>query len=141
MVIGSRYVKGGGTLHCGLGRRILSRGANLVARLALGLRAYDCTAGFRCYRREVLEAIDLDSIFSDGYSFLVEMLYRCQRLDCRIGEVPIIFEDRRHGTSKISRQEILKAMVTIFRLALDRSGYISLPIAQPKGERAEKWNM
>lgn len=140
LVIGSRYVAGGGTFHCGLGRRILSRGANLVARFALGLRAHDCTAGFRCYRREVLEAIDFDSIFSDGYSFLIEMLYRCQRLDCRIGEVPIIFEDRRHGTSKISRQEILKAIATVFCLALDRSGYVSLPLTQPRRERAERWN-
>ncbi len=140
VVIGSRYVPGGGTLDCSLPRRILSRGANLVARLALGLRAQDCTAGFRCYRREVLEAIDLDSIFSDGYSFLVEMLYCCQRLDCRIGEVPIIFEDRHHGASKISRREILKAMVTVFRLALDRFGYVSLPFAPPRRKRAGKWN-
>jgi len=120
LVIGSRYVKGGGTLKCGIPRRILSRVANLFARLTLGLAAHDCTAGFRLYRREVLESIPLDEIFSDGYSFLVEMLYRCQKQGSRIAEVPIIFEDRRHGTSKISRQEIFRAIYTVFRLSRER---------------------
>lgn len=117
LVIGSRYVNGGGTLHCGVGRRVLSRTANIFAKVALGLKANDCTAGFRCYRREVLQAIDLDQIFSDGYSFLVEMLYKCQQRGYRVGEVPIIFEDRRRGTSKISRQEIFKAVYTVLRLS------------------------
>jgi len=117
LVIGSRYVTGGGTLHCSLKRRALSRGANTFARLMLGLRASDCTAGFRCYRREVFASIDLDTIFSNGYSFLIEMLYRVQRKGWTIGEVPIVFEDRRFGTSKISRQEVYRAMVTVLRLS------------------------
>jgi len=117
LVIGSRYVTGGGTLHCSLKRRALSRGANTFARLMLGLRATDCTAGFRCYRREVFASIDLDTIFSNGYSFLIEMLYRVQRKGWTIGEVPIVFEDRRFGTSKISRQEVYRAMVTVLRLS------------------------
>jgi dolichol-phosphate mannosyltransferase len=117
VVVGSRYVQGGGTRYCSLKRRLLSRGANGFARLMLGLEARDCTAGFRCYRRRALEAIDLDAILSDGYSFLVEMLYQCQRRGYRIAEVPIIFEDRRHGVSKISRQEIFKAIYTVLRLA------------------------
>jgi len=120
LTIGSRYVPGGGTRDWGLGRRCLSRGANLVARLALGLPARDCTAGFRCYRRSLLERIDLDSIRSNGYSFLVEMLWYCGRAGCRVGEVPIIFENRRLGASKISRQEIARAMMTVARLALRR---------------------
>ncbi|MFQ6000659.1 MAG: polyprenol monophosphomannose synthase [Anaerolineae bacterium] len=118
LVIGSRYVDAGGTLNCTLARRALSRSANIFARIALGLRAHDCTAGFRCYRREVLESIDLDTIFSDGYSFLIEMLYRSQKMGHKIEEVPIIFEDRRRGASKISRGEILKALYTVIRLSL-----------------------
>jgi len=120
LVIGSRYVDGGGTLNCTWKRRALSHGANAFARVMLGLRATDCTAGFRCYRRDVLSSIDLDSIFSNGYSFLIEMLYRVQREGCTVGEVPIIFEDRRFGASKISKQEVYRAMVTVVRLSADR---------------------
>jgi len=118
--IGSRYVDGGGTVNCNLWRRFLSTLGNTVARLILGLKASDCTAGFRCYRRQVLEVIDLDSIFSSGYSFLVEMLYQCQQLGYRVGEVPIVFENRRQGASKISRSEILKATYTVLRLGWER---------------------
>lgn len=120
VVIGSRYVPGGGSRNCTWKRILLSRGANMAARLALGLRAEDATAGFRLYRREVLESIPLDEIFSSGYSFLVEMLFLCQRRGWQIGEVPIIFEDRRKGTTKISRNEVLKAQYTIARLFLRR---------------------
>ncbi|TEU11591.1 MAG: polyprenol monophosphomannose synthase [Anaerolineales bacterium] len=118
--IGSRYVDGGGAVNCNLWRRFLSRMGNTVARLTLGLKASDCTAGFRCYRRQVLEAVDLDTIFSSGYSFLVEMLYKCQQLRYRIGEVPIVFENRRQGVSKISRNEIWKAAYTVLRLGWER---------------------
>lgn len=120
VVIGSRYVDGGGTKNWGLWRRVLSRGANTFARLVLGLKARDCTAGFRCYRREVLESIELDEIFSDGYSFLIEMLYRCQRRGWEIGEVPIIFEDRCRGASKISQREVFKALHTVLYLGWQR---------------------
>lgn len=116
MVIGSRYVAGGGQENCTWKRVVLSRGANAVARLLLGLKAKDATAGFRLYRREVLESIPLDQIFSSGYSFLVEMLFMVQRRGWQVGEVPIIFEDRRKGKTKISRQEVLKAQYTVFRL-------------------------
>jgi dolichol-phosphate mannosyltransferase len=116
LVIGSRYVRGGGTRFCSWRRRLLSWGANAFAKLMLGLPARDCTAGFRCYHRQVLQSINLDDIFSDGYSFLTEMIYRTKRRGWRVGEVPIIFEDRRHGTSKISRREILAAMYTVLRL-------------------------
>ena len=116
LVIGSRYVAGGGAEQCTLWRIALSRGANLFAKVMLGLEAHDCTAGFRCYRREVLERIDLDRILSEGYSFLIEMLYRVQRAGFRVGEVPICFRNRRHGASKISRAEIARAMATVMRL-------------------------
>jgi dolichol-phosphate mannosyltransferase len=120
VIIGSRYVPGGGSRNCSWKRIALSKGANLFARSLLGLRAHDVTAGFRLYRHEALETIPLDQIFSNGYSFLIEMLFLCQRRGWQVGEVPIIFEDRRMGTTKISRQEILKAQYTVFRLFLRR---------------------
>jgi glycosyltransferase involved in cell wall biosynthesis len=119
LVIGSRYVRGGAVLYP-LHRRMLSRGANALARLTLGLRARDCTAGFRLYRRAVLESIDLDGIFSNGYSFLVEMLFAVQQRGWTIVEVPIIFEDRKYGYSKISQNEIFKAAYTCMRLLARR---------------------
>lgn len=118
LVIGSRYVRGGGAEGCTLPRIALSRGANLFARALLGLEASDCTAGFRCYRRAVLERIDLDRILSEGYSFLIEMLYRVQQAGFRVGEVPITFANRRRGASKISRREVVRAMGTVLRLRL-----------------------
>jgi glycosyltransferase involved in cell wall biosynthesis len=136
VVIGSRYVAGGGSHNCSWRRIALSRGANLFARTLLGLRARDVTAGFRLYRREVLESIPLGQIFSSGYSFLIEMLFLCQRRGWSIGEVPIIFEDRRKGTTKISRQEIFKAQYTVLRLFWRRlrggePRRPSVPIASP----------
>lgn len=116
LVIGSRYVRGGGTRFCTLPRKLLSWGANAFAKAILGLRARDCTAGFRCYRRELLERVALDEIFSEGYSFLIEMLYRTERLGYRVGEVPIIFENRRRGASKVSRKEIYRSLYTVLRL-------------------------
>lgn len=120
VVIGSRYVSGGGQRNCTWKRVLLSKGANFVARSLLSLQAKDATAGFRLYRREVLESIPLDQIFSSGYSFLVEMLFLCQRRGWQIGEVPIIFEDRRKGQTKISRNEVIKAQYTLLRLFLRR---------------------
>jgi glycosyltransferase involved in cell wall biosynthesis len=119
--IGSRYIPGGGvTANWGLHRRFFSWGANHFARLMLGLEAHDCTAGFRCYRREVLQSINLDRIFSNGYSFLIEMMYKCQRLGYTFGETPILFENRHKGDSKVSREEIYKAMYTVLRLSASR---------------------
>ena len=120
LVIGSRYVSGGDTAGCTLPRKMLSWGANAIAKTALGLQAMDCTAGFRCYRRQVLESINLDAIRSNGYSFLVEMLYRCQHRGWHVAEVPILFENRRRGASKISKQEVFRAMQTVLRLAKER---------------------
>ncbi len=120
VVIGSRYVSGGGSLNCTWKRVMLSKMANMTAKTLLGLKAKDTTAGFRLYRREVLASIPLERIFSSGYSFLMEMLFMCQRRGWQIGEVPIIFEDRRKGQTKISRQEVFKAQYTVFRLFLRR---------------------
>lgn len=114
--IGSRYVRGGGTKNWGIHRIILSRCANLFAKFMLGLKSNDNTAGFRAYRRRVLETINLDTIISNGYSFLVEMIYRCQKANFTVGESPIIFVDRTEGKSKISKNEIFKAIKTILKL-------------------------
>jgi dolichol-phosphate mannosyltransferase len=120
VAIGSRYVPGGGIKNWGFERRFLSWGANRFARTLLSLQAHDCTAGFRCYRREVLLNIGLDQIFSNGYSFLLEMIYKCQQRGFTIGEIPIIFANRELGVSKISRHEICKAMYTVLRLGSSR---------------------
>jgi glycosyltransferase involved in cell wall biosynthesis len=117
LAVGSRYVRGGGTNGCTLSRKLLSWGANAFARFMLGLHAHDVTAGFRCYRREVLEQVGIHAIKADGYSFLIEMLYRIQRQGWRVGESPILFENRRQGVSKISQDEIFKAVWTVLRLA------------------------
>ncbi len=120
ITIGSRYIPQGRVVNWGPQRRFLSWGANFFARTVLGLKARDCTAGFRCYHREVLLNINLDRIFSNGYSFLVEMLYKCQRQGYSVGEIPIIFANRERGQSKISQREIYKAMYTVARLSLTR---------------------
>lgn len=120
LVIGSRYAPGGSNPDFPLYRRVLSQSANLIARTLLGLHARDATAGFRCYRREVLETLPLETIFSSGYSFLVEMLFLVQQAGFKVAEVPICFEDRRKGLSKISQQEIFRAGYTVFRLMFRR---------------------
>ncbi len=127
LAIGSRYVPGGGVRLWGWHRRLLSRGANLFARTMLGLHAHDCTAGFRCYRAHVLETVDPRSIRADGYSYLLEMLWRVQKAGFSITETPIVFTDRRRGASKISQAEILHAAGTVFRLAFSHPGQASKP--------------
>lgn len=122
LLIGSRYVNGGGTVNWVLKRKVISRCANTYAKFFLGLKANDCTAGFRCYRRELLSKINFDSVYSSGYSFLVEMLYRCQRAGARVGESPIIFKDRVKGETKISPAEMKKALWTVLWFSLDRFG-------------------
>ena len=120
LVIGSRYVMGGGTSGWGLHRRLLSEGANVFARGMLGLKVRDCTAGFRCYTAAALRRIDFTSVLAEGYSFQVEMLFRILKSGGRVAEIPIIFEERRHGRSKISRTEVFKAIGTVMRLSRER---------------------
>ncbi|MGI9080778.1 MAG: polyprenol monophosphomannose synthase [Thermoleophilaceae bacterium] len=102
LVLGSRYVEGGGVTDWGLTRRLISRGGSLYARLVLGVPVQDLTGGFKCFRREVLEALDLSSVGTDGYGFQIEMTYRAIRAGFRVREVPILFRDRRVGASKMS---------------------------------------
>lgn len=116
LVIGSRYVTGGAVVGSPPFRKFISYAANALAHRLLGVEARDCTAGFRCYRRQVLETINLDAIFSSGYSFLIEMAFYCQRAGFRIGEVPITFVNRTEGASKINRREIYRAFYTLVRL-------------------------
>ena len=120
VVIGSRYIPGGRIVNWPLRRRMLSRFANVYIRIVTRLRARDCTSGYRCWRREALAALPLDRFISDGYSFLVEMLYVASRRGCRIGEVPITFVERRQGESKLSRAVLLESAITPWRLIATR---------------------
>jgi dolichol-phosphate mannosyltransferase len=110
LVIGSRYVPGGGVTDWGPIRRFISRGGSSYARLALGLPIQDLTGGFKCFRREVLEAINLETIEARGYAFQVETTYRAIRAGFRVVEIPIVFKDRADGTSKMSRSIVAEAI-------------------------------
>jgi dolichol-phosphate mannosyltransferase len=118
LALGSRYVEGGGTENWGLGRRIVSWGGSFYARVLLGVRVRDLTGGFKCYRREVLEAIDLDAIHAKGYAFQIEGTYRTLRKGFRVVEVPIRFVDRTAGHSKMSRAIVLEAVARVPALRL-----------------------
>jgi dolichol-phosphate mannosyltransferase len=119
LVLGSRYVAGGGVSDWGPMRRAVSRGGSSYARRVLGVRVRDLTGGFKCFRREVLEAIDLDAISARGYAFQVEMTYRAIRQGFRVTEVPIVFRERRVGTSKMDPSIVAEA---VWRLPLLRFG-------------------
>jgi dolichol-phosphate mannosyltransferase len=110
LAIGSRYVPGGGVTDWGAIRRFISRGGSAYARVALGLPVRDLTGGFKCFRRVVLETIDLDTIEARGYAFQVETTYRAIKSGFRVVEVPIVFKDRRDGTSKMSKSIVAEAM-------------------------------
>jgi len=118
LVLGSRYVEGGGTRNWGLVRRFISRGGSLYAQVLLQLGIRDLTGGFKCYRRKVLETIDLDAISSLGYAFQIETTYRALRGGFRVVEVPITFADREVGGSKMSKTIVLEAIwkVPLLRL-------------------------
>lgn len=120
VVIGSRYVAGGGTENWGLGRRLLSRGGSLYARTVLGLQVRDMTAGFIGWKRAALVAIDIDSLTSNGYSFQIETKVRALRAGLRLVELPIVFVDRRVGQSKMSRAIVLEAVAKVWRLRWQR---------------------
>jgi dolichol-phosphate mannosyltransferase len=116
VVIGSRYVPGGAILNWPARRRLLSRLANFYIRQITQLNARDCTSGYRCWRRDALAAMPLDRFISDGYSFLVEMLFVAAGRGSRIAEVPITFVERRQGESKLSRAVLLESALTPWRL-------------------------
>jgi len=118
LVLGSRYVAGGAVAHWGLVRRAISRCAAVYTALFLHMGVHDPTGGFKCFRRRVLETIDLDAIGSQGYAFQIETTYRAKRAGFSVAEVPIRFADREHGRSKMSRAIVLEAMwrVPLLRL-------------------------
>jgi dolichol-phosphate mannosyltransferase len=116
--LGSRYCPGGAVSGWGWPRRFLSWGANVYCRALLGLDVNDCTSGFRCYTRSVLEAIGLERVISDGYSFQIEMIYLAARKGFKVTEVPILFEDRRAGASKVTRGEIVTDFLSVIKMRL-----------------------
>jgi len=120
IVIGSRYVPGGAIVNWPRRRRLLSRFANLYVRVITRMAAHDCTSGYRCWRRDTLASLPLDRFVSDGYSFLVEMLFVASIRGARIAEVPITYVERRLGQSKMSRAVILESAITPWRLAATR---------------------
>jgi len=120
LALGSRYVPGGGVTDWGALRRFISRGGSEYARLVLSLPVHDLTGGFKCFRREVLEAIELDSVRSQGYAFQVELTYRASRAGFRVVEIPIVFRNRRVGTSKMSWRIAVEAMWLVPELRLRR---------------------
>jgi len=120
VVLGSRYLNGVTVVNWPLRRLVLSVGANIYARLVTGMPIKDSTGGFKCFRRHVLEALPLDRIRSDGYSFQIEMNYHCWKRGFRIKEIPILFVDRQVGVSKMSKRIILEAMWVVWSLRLRR---------------------
>ncbi len=121
LVLGSRNVAGGGTVNWGILRKIISRGGSFYARTILGLSVRDLTGGFKCFRREVLEAIDRAAVHSSGYGFQIELTYRAVRRGFRVQEVPIIFADRRVGKSKMSGKIVLEALWMVWKLRFGSS--------------------
>lgn len=119
LVLGSRNVPGGGVEGWGLGRHLLSKGGSLYSRSILGLPIRDLTSGFKAWRRDVLTAIDLGALRSEGYSFQIEMTWRAIRRGFSVREVPIVFVDRRAGESKMSRKIFLEAVVMVWKLRFE----------------------
>lgn len=116
VVLGSRYRPGGGVRNWPLSRYLMSSGVNVISRVMLGLWANDVSGGYRCYRTAMLKKLDLNGIWSKGYSFQEELLYRCKRVGAKLAEVPIIFEDRRAGASKVNLKESVRSLATLLAL-------------------------
>jgi dolichol-phosphate mannosyltransferase len=120
VMIGSRYVPGGGVEGWPIHRRMMSKGVNLYARCLLGIKPKDCSGAYRCYRVETLARLDFDAVRSRGYSFQEEILWHLRRAGARMGETPIVFADRQYGSSKINSGEAFGAVWIIFKLGLGR---------------------
>lgn len=118
LVIGSRYVSGGGTEGWGLARQAISRGGGLYSRLVLGIQVRDLTSGFKCFRRRTLQTLDLDGLRAEGFAFQIEVTYRVSRAGLTIVEVPILFRDRVRGESKMSGGIFLEALAAVWRIRL-----------------------
>jgi len=134
VAIGSRYVKGGGIVGWGFLRHFMSRGVNIYSRLLLGLKTRDNSGAFRCHRVAKIRELDFKKIRATGYAFQEEILYRFSSIGCRFAEIPIIFEDRRYGQSKINLREALVALWVIFRLGIDRLMGVSVKRNSEKSE-------
>ncbi len=137
LAIGSRYLYGVSVVNWPLQRIMLSAFANRYIRFVTRLRVNDCTSGYRCWRREALARLPLDRIVSEGYAFLVEMLYDAMRTGCRITEVPIVFVERRHGTSKLSSGVLLESLLMPWRLVLSAGRHRANRAATSSGDRKE----
>lgn len=131
LVIGSRYTAGGGVEDWGIGRRIISRGGSLFARIVLGLSPHDLTGGFKAWRATTLASVPFDGVRAGGYVFQIEMTYRASRLGARVIEVPITFRDRRVGQSKMSRRIVVEALFVVLNLRWDEIRGRA-PVQQPK---------
>jgi dolichol-phosphate mannosyltransferase len=118
VMIGSRYVPGGGSENWPLSRRMMSRGINTLVSLLMRIPARDCSGAYRCYRVSKLREAGLDRVRSRGYSFQQEVLYRCRQAGCKIGETPIVFENRRAGKSKVNTGEAVRSIAMIFRIGV-----------------------
>ena len=116
LVIGSRYTRGGGVVDWGIGRRVVSRGGSIFARVVLGLAQNDLTGGFKAWRATTLAAVPFDGVHAGGYVFQIEMTFRADRSGARIREIPITFRDRRVGQSKMSRRIVVEALVVVVQL-------------------------
>jgi dolichol-phosphate mannosyltransferase len=118
VMIGSRYVRGGGVVNWPLPRRLMSAAVNTLVRLLLRIPAHDTSGAYRCYRVAKLRRTDLDRLLSRGYSFQQEVLYRCRRAGCSIGETPIVFENRRAGASKVNPHEAARSIAVLLRVGV-----------------------
>jgi dolichol-phosphate mannosyltransferase len=116
VMIGSRYVEGGGTINWPLSRQLISRAVNILVRVLMRLSPRDCSGGYRCYRVEILRRARLERMISHGYSFEEELLYRCRRAGARLGETAIVFENRRQGASKANPREMVRSLRTLVYL-------------------------
>jgi dolichol-phosphate mannosyltransferase len=139
LAIGSRYLHGVSVVNWPLHRIILSAFANRYIRAVTRIAVRDCTGGYRCWRREALARLPLDRIASEGYAFLVEMLFDASRLGCRITEVPIIFVERRHGTSKLSGRVLFESLLMPWRLVLRRGRFRRAAAGAAPGTEADTW--
>lgn len=122
LVLGSRYIPGGGTVNWNFFRRLISRSGSLYSQLLLGLPYHDLTGGFKCFRRQVLEQIGLETVRSNGYAFQIELTYRAHKQGFRIVELPILFHERRVGSSKMSRAIVLEGMLRVWQFRFGRLG-------------------
>ena len=118
IMIGSRYVPGGGTVNWPLSRKLMSWGINTLVRLLMRIPAHDTSGGYRCYGVDLLRRTNLDNLVSRGYSFQEEVLYRCRKAGCKIGETPIVFADRRAGATKVNLNEVVRSLSIILWLGL-----------------------